>query len=72
MTFKELGMQIWIKRRELNLTQKHLAAECGLSDATIRFIEKGDGSVSLANWVKLADKMGLDFILKPKKNNNAD
>jgi HTH-type transcriptional regulator / antitoxin HipB len=62
-----LGKQITARREQLKLTQLDLAAIAGISDATVRFIEKGKPGVSIANWIKVANIVGLDFSLTTKK-----
>jgi transcriptional regulator with XRE-family HTH domain len=62
-----LGKQITVRREQLKLTQLDLAAIAGISDATVRFIEKGRTGVSIANWIKVANIVGLDFSLTTKK-----
>ena len=63
----KLGKQIANRREQLRLTQLDIAAIAGISDATVRFIEKGRPGVSIANWVKVADIVGLDLSLTTKK-----
>ncbi len=63
----KLGKQIANRREQLRQTQLDIAAIAGISDATVRFIEKGRPGVSIANWVKVADIVGLDLSLTTKK-----
>jgi transcriptional regulator with XRE-family HTH domain len=63
----KLGKQITNRREQLKLTQLDLATIAGISDATVRFIEKGRPGVSIANWVKVANIVGLDLTLTTKK-----
>jgi DNA-binding XRE family transcriptional regulator len=63
----KLGKLITSRREQLRLTQLDLATIAGISDATVRFIEKGRPGVSIANWVKVANIVGLDFSLTTKK-----
>jgi transcriptional regulator with XRE-family HTH domain len=62
-----LGRQITNRREQLRLTQLDIAAIAGISDATVRYIEKGRPGVSIANWVKVAGIVGLDLSLTTKK-----
>ena len=63
----QLGKQITSRREQLKLTQLDIATITSLSDATIRFIEKGKPGVSIASWVKVAGIVGLDLSLTTKK-----
>jgi DNA-binding XRE family transcriptional regulator len=63
----KLGKQIANRREQLRLTQLDIAAIAGISDTTVRFIEKGKPGVSIANWVKVAGIVGLDLNLTTKK-----
>ncbi len=63
----KLGKQIANRREQLRLTQLDIAAIASISDATVRFIEKGKPGVSIANWLKVAGIVGLDLSLTTKK-----
>jgi transcriptional regulator with XRE-family HTH domain len=63
----KLGEQVTKRREFLKLTQQDVAAVTGLSDATVRFIEKGRPGVAIANWIKVADMLGLELQLLNKK-----
>lgn len=63
----KLGKQITNRREQLRLTQLAIASIAGISDTTVRFIEKGKAGVSIANWVKVAGIVGLDLSLTTKK-----
>lgn len=64
---KKLGEQITKRRELLSLSQKDVATAVNLSDATIRFIERGRPGVSIANWIKVADLLGLEIQVLNKK-----
>ncbi|MEQ1553212.1 MAG: helix-turn-helix domain-containing protein [Ferruginibacter sp.] len=66
----KLGAQIMARREQLRLTQQDVATIVGLSDATIRFIEKGKTGVSINNWLKVVHTVGLDINLTTKKMSN--
>jgi transcriptional regulator with XRE-family HTH domain len=66
----KLGVQITKRREFLKLTQLDVAEATGLSDATIRFIEKGRPGVAIANWIKVADVLGLELQVLNKKMSN--
>jgi DNA-binding XRE family transcriptional regulator len=63
----KLGKQVANRREQLRLTQLDIAAIASISDATVRFIEKGKPGVSIANWLKVAGIVGLDLSLTTKK-----
>jgi transcriptional regulator with XRE-family HTH domain len=63
----KLGKQITSRREQLRLTQLDIAAIAGISEPTVRYIEKGRPGVSIANWVKVATIVGLDLALTTKK-----
>ena len=68
---QKLGAQINIRRTILGLTQIDLATLAAVSDATIRYIEKGKPGVAIGHWIKVADIVGLDLILATKKMSDA-
>ncbi len=63
----KLGKQIESRRVQLKLTQLDIAAIVGISDNTVRFIEKGRPGVSISNWIKVAGIVGFDLSLTTKK-----
>ncbi len=63
----KLGQQITKRRELLKLTQQEVAAVTSLSDTTVRFIEKGKPGVAIANWMKVADMLGLELQVLNKK-----
>jgi transcriptional regulator with XRE-family HTH domain len=54
-------------RQLLGLSQFELAEITGLSDLTIRNIEKGKDTVALKNWLKVNDALGFDFEMNVKR-----
>jgi DNA-binding XRE family transcriptional regulator len=66
----KLGQQITKRRDLLKLTQQEVATITGLSDTTVRFIEKGKPGVAIANWIKVADMLGLELQVLNKKMSN--
>jgi DNA-binding XRE family transcriptional regulator len=60
------------QREKLGITQFALAELTGLSDLTIRNIEKGKGSTSLTNWLKVGDVLGYNFDLHIKRMSDED
>jgi DNA-binding XRE family transcriptional regulator len=71
MNLHQLGEKVFLTRRQANITQKQLALTSGLSDVTIRSIEKGDPGVSIQNWITVAEILGLEFKLEYKQLNHA-
>jgi DNA-binding XRE family transcriptional regulator len=63
----KLGAQITKRRELLKLTQQDVAAAIGISDTTVRFIEKGKPGVAIANWIKVANMIGLELQILNKK-----
>jgi DNA-binding XRE family transcriptional regulator len=63
----KLGTQISRRRELLKLTQQDVAAATEISDATVRFIEKGRPGVSIHNWMKVCDFLGLEIQVLNKK-----
>ncbi len=60
------------QRVRLGKTQFELAELTGISDLTIRNIEKGKGSTSLANWLKVCDVLGYNVDLHIKRMSDED
>ncbi len=69
MLVKELGEIIKTRRKELNITQPHLAELANVSVNTLYKLEKGQGNPSIEVLNKLADVMGMEISLKVKINN---
>ena len=63
---EEFGKKIILQREKLALTQMDLASLCGLSDLTIRNIERGKEGTSIGNWLNVADKLGMKLDLTIK------
>lgn len=57
----ELGIKIKQRRGQLGYNQADLAEFSGISERTIRSIEKGEGSTSIAYWLKILDVLGLEM-----------
>jgi DNA-binding XRE family transcriptional regulator len=64
---KTLGAQIIKRREQLRLNQTDLALIVGLSDKTVRAIEKGNTTVAIKNWILVANAVGLEINLAIKK-----
>lgn len=66
MLVKSIGETIKNRRRELNITQPHLAELAKVSTNTIYKIERGQGNPSLEVLDKLVEVLGMEIILKIK------
>ncbi len=68
MLVKSIGETIKNRRRELNITQPHLAELAKVSTNTIYKIERGQGNPSLEVLGKLVEVLGMEIILKVKNS----
>ncbi|MGE5355743.1 MAG: helix-turn-helix domain-containing protein [Deltaproteobacteria bacterium] len=62
-----LGETIKNRRKELNITQPHLAELAEVSTNTLYKLERGQGNPSLNILNKLVEVLGLELILDVKK-----
>ncbi|MBM3171735.1 MAG: helix-turn-helix transcriptional regulator [Bacteroidetes bacterium] len=67
MLVKTLGEIIRNRRRELRITQPHLAELAKVSTNTLYKLERGQGNPSFDVLNKLAEVLGMDLILEVKK-----
>ncbi len=67
MLIKEIGETVKNRRKELNITQPHLAELAQVSTNTLYKLERGKGNPSLDVLNKLAEILGMEFILDVKK-----
>lgn len=68
MLVEEIGQAIKNRRKELNITQPHLAELAQLSVNTLYKLERGQGNPSLDILIKLTDVLGMELKLEVKKN----
>lgn len=70
MNLHEFGKRLARRRRELDLSQQHLAEKLGTTRQYISILEKGERSCSLELLVKIADLLGAstDYLLRGKEN----
>lgn len=61
---QELGQVVQKARKEARLTQVQLAELVGVSDKTMRDIERGTGTPSFANIVATIQTLGLELEVK--------
>jgi y4mF family transcriptional regulator len=67
MLVKELGETIRNRRKELGITQPHLAELAKVSTNTLYKLERGQGNPSLDVLTKLAEVLGMELTLEVKK-----
>lgn len=67
MLVKQLGETIRNRRKELSITQPHLAELAGISTNTLYKLERGQGNPSMDILNKLADVLGMEFTFEVKK-----
>jgi len=62
-----IGQSIKNRRKELRITQPHLAELAQISTNTLYKLERGHGNPSLNVVNKLADVLGMELKLEVKK-----
>jgi transcriptional regulator with XRE-family HTH domain len=67
MLVEELGMTIKVRRKELRITQPHLAELANISVNTLYKIERGQGNPSLEVLNKLGDVLGMELTFSIKQ-----
>lgn len=67
MLLKSLGETIRKRRKDLSITQPHLAELAEISTNTLYKLERGQGNPSLEVINKLADVLGMELTLEVKK-----
>ncbi len=67
MLVKYLGQTIKNRRKELNITQPHLAELAKISTNTLYKLERGQGNPSLDVLNKLAEVLGMELKLDVKR-----
>jgi len=67
MLVQELGETIKTRRKELRITQPHLAELAKVSTNTLYKVERGQGNPSLGVLNKLAEVLGMELTLEVKK-----
>lgn len=63
MLVKQLGSTIKSRRKELSITQPHLAELAKVSTNTLYKLERGQGNPSLDVLNRLAEVLGMDLTL---------
>ncbi len=64
MSVKTLGETIKNRRKELSITQPHLAELAQISTNTLYKIERGQGNPSLNILVKIAEVLGMELTIR--------
>jgi len=67
MLINTIGQSIKNRRKELRITQPHLAELAQISTNTLYKLERGQGNPSLVILNKLADVLGMELKLEVKK-----
>lgn len=67
MLVKELGETIKARRKDLGITQPHLAELAGISTNTLYKLERGMGNPSIVVLNKLAEVLGMELKMEIKK-----
>ena len=62
--FKEIRDMIIALRHESHLTQKELAAKCGITQANISNLEKGTSKPTIESLKKIADAFGMRLVVE--------
>ncbi len=67
MSENPIGIAIRERRKELGVTQPHLAELAGVSTNTLYKLERGQGNPTLDVLNKLAEVLGMELKLVVKK-----
>lgn len=67
MLVTQFGLTIKTRRKELGITQPHLAELAQISTNTLYKIERGQANPSLEIIIKIADVLGMELNLVVKK-----
>lgn len=69
MLVEDMGRAIKKRRKELSITQPHLAELANISTNTLYKLERGHGNPTLDVLNKLAEVLGMELTLGVKKQN---
>ena len=67
MSENRIGIAVRDRRKELGITQPHLAELAGVSTNTLYKLERGQGNPTLEVLNKLAEVLGMELKLVVKK-----
>ena len=62
--FREIRDMIVALRHESHMTQKELAAKCGITQANISNLEKGTSKPTIDSLKKIADALGMRLVVE--------
>ena len=62
--FKEIRDMIIAIRHDNHMTQKDLAAKCGITQANISNLEKGTSKPTIESLKKIADALGMRLVVE--------
>lgn len=62
--FREIRDMITALRHDSNMTQKELAARCGITQANISNLENGNTKPTIESLKKMADALGMRLIVE--------
>lgn len=65
-SYMKLGEAIMKARKRANLSQRKLAAMCGLHYNTICSLEKGKGNASIETLFKISDALEIELYVRGK------
>jgi y4mF family transcriptional regulator len=68
MLAKHIGTAVKVRRKELGITQPHLAELAGISTNTLYKLERGQGNPSLDVLYRTAQVLGMEIKLEIKKS----
>lgn len=69
MENNQIGTIVRVRRKELGVTQLHLAELAGVNVNTIYNLERGEGNLTLNVLSKILDVLGLEIKLVVKSKN---
>lgn len=67
MLVQQIGEAIKSRRKELDITQPHLAELAGVSTNSLYKIERGQANPTLETLLQLAEVLGMEFKLQVKQ-----
>jgi y4mF family transcriptional regulator len=68
MLYNRVGQAIRDRRKELGITQPHLADVAGISTNTLYKLERGQGNPTFDVLTKLAEVLGMELKMEVKKS----
>lgn len=62
----EIGKYLANRRKSLKVTQRELAALCGISEHALCNLERGEGNPTADLMLNVMDALGLEISISPK------